>query len=266
LLRYPSVLLPSIIYIYPESVPVILRRRIEFLLPKCLEKHSDHSFACGTTYELIAGGHGPSALRSASGAKLSGSEVMQTTPSQSSKKLAPSTCGWHHADAEHASSEEKTFMSISPTKVLVATDGSREAQLAAQTAADLAQMTHSELHVVHVFGIAPVGPPVYPQATTLQSAEFDAESDERQRISERGARELLDAEVQRIRSGGRTVAGEHLIEGWVASGIVGLAEELGAGLIVMGSRGLGGIRRALMGSVSDSVVRHGHCPVMVVRE
>jgi nucleotide-binding universal stress UspA family protein len=34
---------------------------------------------------------------------------------------------------------------------------------------------------------------------------------------------------------------------------------------VMGSRGLGGIRRALMGSVSDAVVRHAHCPVMVVR-
>ena len=48
--------------------------------------------------------------------------------------------------------------------------------------------------------------------------------------------------------------------------IVDLAEEIGAGLIVMGSRGLGGIRRALMGSVSDSVVRHAHCPVLVVRK
>jgi nucleotide-binding universal stress UspA family protein len=158
------------------------------------------------------------------------------------------------------------FMSIFPTKVLVATDGSREAQLAAQTAADLSQKTNSELHVVHVFGIAPVGPPVYPQATTLQSVEFEAESDQRQRITEQRARELLDAEVEKLRSEGATLAGEHLIEGWVASGIVGLAEELGAGLIVMGSRGLGGIRRALMGSVSDSVVRHAHCPVMVVRE
>lgn len=48
--------------------------------------------------------------------------------------------------------------------------------------------------------------------------------------------------------------------------IVRLSEELDVGLIVMGSRGLGGIRRALMGSVSDSVVRHAHCPVLVVRE
>jgi nucleotide-binding universal stress UspA family protein len=46
---------------------------------------------------------------------------------------------------------------------------------------------------------------------------------------------------------------------------VALAEELGADLIVMGSRGLRGVRRALIGSVSDSVVRHAHCPVLVVR-
>jgi len=62
-----------------------------------------------------------------------------------------------------------------------------------------------------------------------------------------------------------TLAQAHLVEGGVPQEIVGLAEEIGAGLIVMGSKGGGGIRRALMGSVSDSVVRHAHCPVMVVR-
>jgi nucleotide-binding universal stress UspA family protein len=35
---------------------------------------------------------------------------------------------------------------------------------------------------------------------------------------------------------------------------------------VMGSRGQGRLRRALMGSVSDAVVRHAHCPVTIVRE
>ena len=52
-------------------------------------------------------------------------------------------------------------MSIFPTKILLATDGSKEAQLAARSAADLAQKTSSQLHVVHVFGIAPVGAPGY---------------------------------------------------------------------------------------------------------
>src|SRR3712207_7411325 len=43
------------------------------------------------------------------------------------------------------------------------------------------------------------------------------------------------------------------------------AAEIGAGLIAVGSRGRGRIRRLLMGSVSDAVVRHAHCPVMVAR-
>jgi nucleotide-binding universal stress UspA family protein len=157
-------------------------------------------------------------------------------------------------------------MSIFPTKILLATDGSEEAELAARTAADLAEKTDSELHVVHVFGIAPVGPPVYPNATDLQSEEYEAEAEERQRISEQRAREVLDAEVEKLRSAGGMVAQAHLIEGRVAPEVVALAEETGAGLIVMGSRGRGGIRRALMGSVSDSVVRHAHCPTLVVRE
>jgi nucleotide-binding universal stress UspA family protein len=42
------------------------------------------------------------------------------------------------------------------------------------------------------------------------------------------------------------------------------AEDIGAGLVVVGSRGRGPIKRAVMGSVSDSVVRHAHCPVLVV--
>ena len=155
-------------------------------------------------------------------------------------------------------------MSIFPAKILVATDGSKEAELAATTAADLAQKTGSELHVVHGFGIAPIGPPVYPEAIDLQGEALEVETEER--ISEQRAQEVLEAEVEKIRSAGSTVAQGHLIEGRVAPEIVALAEEIGAGLIVMGSRGRGGIRRALMGSVSDSVVRHAHCPVMVVRE
>ena len=48
--------------------------------------------------------------------------------------------------------------------------------------------------------------------------------------------------------------------------IVGLSEEIGAGFIVVGSRGLGPLKRALIGSVSDSVVRHSYCSVLVVRK
>ena len=44
--------------------------------------------------------------------------------------------------------------------------------------------------------------------------------------------------------------------------VVELAESIGAGLIVLGSRGLGGVRRALMGSVSDARCE-AHCPLVV---
>jgi len=47
--------------------------------------------------------------------------------------------------------------------------------------------------------------------------------------------------------------------------ILRLAEALDVGLIVIDSRGLGAISRALTGSVSDSVVRHAHYPRFVVR-
>jgi nucleotide-binding universal stress UspA family protein len=157
-------------------------------------------------------------------------------------------------------------MSIFPTRVLLATDGSKEAELAARSAALLADKTGSELHVVHVFGITPWYP-AYPDGTGFDGADLEDPvlEEDLQRFSQQRARGLLDAEVEKLRSVGGTLAQAHLVEGGVPEEIVGLAEEIGAGLVVVGSRGRGGIRRALMGSVSDSVVRHAHCPVLVVR-
>ena len=157
-------------------------------------------------------------------------------------------------------------MSIFPTTILLATDGSEEAELAATTAADVAEKTGSELHVVHVFGITPWYP-IYPEATGFEGVEPEAgvPGEDPQLISEQRARELLDREVEKVRSAGGDVAQAHLRGGGAPQEIVRLAEEMGAGLIVVGSRGRGGIRRALMGSVSDAVVRHAHCPVLVVR-
>jgi nucleotide-binding universal stress UspA family protein len=64
-----------------------------------------------------------------------------------------------------------------------------------------------------------------------------------------------------IRIAGGTVAGAHLRVGEVVS----LAEELGVDLIVVGSRSRDRLRRALMGSVSGSIVRNARCPVLGVR-
>jgi nucleotide-binding universal stress UspA family protein len=152
--------------------------------------------------------------------------------------------------------KESIAMSTFPTRILLATDGSEEAELAALRAVDLADATDSELHVVHV-GVVPIFLKSYPGTLGHERRLYEE--------IEEMSRELLRKESWRVKAAGGTVAGTHLRMGEVALEIVALAEELQADLIVMGSRGLGGVRRALMGSVSDSVVRHAHCPVLVVR-
>ena len=47
--------------------------------------------------------------------------------------------------------------------------------------------------------------------------------------------------------------------------LVEIANEEKVTFIVMGTRGLGTIRRTIMGSVSDYVVHHAHCPVLICR-
>jgi nucleotide-binding universal stress UspA family protein len=148
----------------------------------------------------------------------------------------------------------RPYMSIFPTRIVLATDGSREAELAARTAADLANKTDSELHVLHVLALP---------LDTHDPSSFEPEVWAR---LENRARRTLEDVVEKIEASGGEVEGSHLTSGRPEAEIVTLAEEIGVGLIVMGSRGVGGIRRALMGSVSGSVLRHAHCPVLVVRE
>jgi nucleotide-binding universal stress UspA family protein len=146
-------------------------------------------------------------------------------------------------------------VSIFPAKILVATDASKEAQLAASTAAELSARTDSELHIIHVGEV----PLVYhPERHGGYHINYEK--------AESQARQLLKAQVEKIKAAGATVAQAHLKMGRADEEIVELAESMGVGLIVMGTRGQGRIRRALMGSVSESVVRHAHCPVTIVRE
>jgi nucleotide-binding universal stress UspA family protein len=144
-------------------------------------------------------------------------------------------------------------MSIFPTTILLATDGSTEAELARTTAIDLAESTNSELHVVTVA-------PGYPSYDVLNPLVVEQLREQ--------AENILNDQAAKIEQEGGQVAEKHLriAERYRAQQIVRVAEDIGSGLIVMGSRGLGGVRRALMGSVSDSVVRHAHCPVLVVRQ
>ena len=147
-------------------------------------------------------------------------------------------------------------MSIFPTRILLATDGSEEAELATLRALDIAERTDSELHVVHV-GVVPRFLESYPGTLGYERRIYkQIEEESRQRL-----RELS----WRVKVAGGTVAGSHLRMGKVDLEIVALAKELGADLIVMGCRGHRGVRRVIEGSISDAVIRHTPCPVLVVR-
>lgn len=147
---------------------------------------------------------------------------------------------------------------VFPARILLATDGSEEAELAARTVAELAETTGSELHVAHVGRLVTNGGSRGDEVgflPTVPQEELDRE-----------ARELLEVQVERLRAVGASVAQTHLRRGRADQQTIVVAEESNIDLIAMGSRGLGGLRRALLGSVSDSVVRHAHCPVLVVRK
>ena len=158
-------------------------------------------------------------------------------------------------------------MSIFPTRILLATDGSENVTPATGVAVQLSKATGSELHLVYVGEDAYSATLIYPETTEPGGVEREDPVllEQLQRQFEQMSRRVLETEAEKVREAGGAVTQTHLRVGKAAAEIVELAEELGAGLVVVGSRGLGGIRRALMGSVSDSVVRHAHCPVLVVR-
>lgn len=140
-------------------------------------------------------------------------------------------------------------MNSVPNKILLATDGSEDAALAARAAIDLSGKTGAELHVVHAWQSVP-------------SARF--ESFIRARL-EQEAEELLAEQEKLVEAGGGKIAGTHLRRGSAVDEILDLAEELEVELIVMGSRGMGPVKRLVMGSVSEGVVHHARCPVLVLR-
>jgi nucleotide-binding universal stress UspA family protein len=145
-----------------------------------------------------------------------------------------------------------------PEKIVAAVDGSEESKAASDVASKVASAVGAEMHLV--YAVPPIPSATYPGSVVTQGAETTLEH------IRGNARGVLEAEAERIEAGGGNVVETHLVAGGQPGGeIVDAAEDLGAGFLVVGSRGLGGVKRALLGSVSESVVRHAHCSVMVVR-
>jgi nucleotide-binding universal stress UspA family protein len=153
------------------------------------------------------------------------------------------------ASTHKSPEKESSRMNGFPNKILLATDGSADAALAARVAIELSNRTASELHVVHSWQSVP-------------STRF--ESFIRAQLKQ-GAEELLAEQVKLIEDGGGKIAGAHLMRGSAVDEILDLAGELEAGLIVMGSRGMGPVKRLVLGSVSEGIVHHARCPVLVLR-
>jgi nucleotide-binding universal stress UspA family protein len=147
-----------------------------------------------------------------------------------------------------------------PGRVLLAIDGSKESHLATRAAVEVAGATGSELHVLSVLETAQLLP--YMPYPGFEAWETSGTAEE----AEQHARRLLSRVSERIGAEGSTVEESHLAVGKPDKEIVGLAGELDAELVVLGSRGLGAVGRVLLGSVSDSVVRHALSSVLVVRE
>ena len=136
--------------------------------------------------------------------------------------------------------------------ILLGVDGSEHALHAAKTAADLARSMNSKiLRVVVAFEAVPP----YLGEPNLQSA-ISARMKEAETILAEAMKTIGE------------IPGEihtEILEGPPAEAILDVADTRKSDLIVMGSRGLGRLAGALLGSQSQKVVRHATCPVLIVR-
>jgi nucleotide-binding universal stress UspA family protein len=138
--------------------------------------------------------------------------------------------------------------------ILVAVDFSAHSDTAVEKAIDLAKKLGAQLHVVHAFQL-----PI-----TIVSPYEVAIPDPYLEETRNVARQKLREVVERIRNAGLSAEG-HLGEVPAAQTIASVAEKVGADLIVMGTRGLTGLRHVLLGSVAERTLRLAPCSVLAVK-
>jgi nucleotide-binding universal stress UspA family protein len=137
--------------------------------------------------------------------------------------------------------------------ILVPHDFSETGEHALTFALDLAQRLGARVTVLHVYEVPAFAFPEMPVETTDLTGQI-----------ERASRSALDGVVARTQRLGVEVRAS-LREGTVWSEIQAAAGELKADLVVMGTHGRRGLSHALLGSVTEKVVRTAPCPVLTVR-
>jgi nucleotide-binding universal stress UspA family protein len=138
--------------------------------------------------------------------------------------------------------------------ILVPTDFSADAEAALEHAVEFARLFGARIHLIHAWYIAP-------QAATPWSYSFPAGLIDDVRRDALGRVEALRDKVA-----ARGIEASCEISGEPPSlAITAAAERQKADLIVMGTRGLTGVKHVLLGSVAERTLRFAPCPVMVVK-
>lgn len=141
-----------------------------------------------------------------------------------------------------------------PKSILVPTDLSDGAQQALDYACELAEKLGATIHLVNVIGVPALGVPELGLAltsTVIDQILLDNQT-------------AIDSLSESRRRPGVTI-GQVLLKTGDAKDVINqTALELGADLIVMGTHGRSGISRALLGSVTETVVRSAPCPVLTI--
>jgi nucleotide-binding universal stress UspA family protein len=142
--------------------------------------------------------------------------------------------------------------------ILIATDGSPRSIRAAQRASELMKAADA-VTLLTVLTEVPGD-----DAGGIEGSVYSAEEQETMWNEEMAeARDELSRTAQVLANANVT---KRIEVGDVAQTVVRVAEELGVDAIVVASHGRTGLERLFLGSVSEHIVRHAHCPVLVVRE
>ena len=153
-------------------------------------------------------------------------------------------------------------------RILVALDGSDNSARGSQAAIELAEKLKAELIVVHA-----ITPPalyyhieITSEGPVIEPPTHEKEIDLYLEYVRRVARGIVDGTVSEAKKRGITVKMDiPETSTSVVETIVNQAVKENADLIIVGTRGLGGFKKLLLGSVSSGVVDHAHCPVLVIR-
>jgi nucleotide-binding universal stress UspA family protein len=154
--------------------------------------------------------------------------------------------------------QEAQYMGSVFRTIVVGTDGSETAQRAVEVAAKLARKEGSDLHVVMAHRSTPVPSPGsfgIGMPSPIPDVSIALRQHHAKRVVEAATTELASRQLK---------AHAHAVAGNPADAIITIARDVGADLIVVGSKGMRGARRVL-GSVPNSVAHGAPCAVLVAR-